>query len=376
MSRLKILRRISAILTGGRWRPARSLDRVPRVSVVIPCYNYGRYLRQCVGSVTCSQPNVDLEVIIVDDRSTDDSLEIARSIEKEDSRVRVIAHESNKGHIATYNDGLTAATGEFVLLLSADDLATPGALTRAAELLVAEPSVGLVYGNAIHFAGDPPASRNERKGWIVWSGRDWLRGRCQSGYNVAASPEVVMRTSVLREIGGYRPDLPHAGDFEMWLRTSAVSDIGFLMGVDQAYYRKHAVNMNRRDFASGTDRGQLIDLKQRWECFEVVFSGAGGKLEEGAGLLQIARRTIASQALGCVNYAYARGLRDFPAHEFEALADQIHADVRNTRVGRALDRRKRLGMSSLPVHPLWAPSALGWRLRELVRQRRRQIIGI
>ena len=58
-------------------------------------------------------------------------------------RVRVIRHEQNKGHIATDNDGLEAATGEFVLLLSADDLVTPGALTRAAELLAAEPPVGL-----------------------------------------------------------------------------------------------------------------------------------------------------------------------------------------------------------------------------------------
>lgn len=376
MSGLDILRRVSASLSHGRWGPARPLDRVPRVSVVIPCYNYGRYLRQCVGSVIHDQPGVDVEVIIVDDKSTDDSLEIARAIEKEDRRVRVIAHERNKGHIATYNDGLEAATGEFVLLLSADDLATPGALTRAAELLAAEPTVGLVYGNAITFVGDPPPSRNDGKGWIVWSGRQWLQSRCLSGYNVAASPEVVMRTSVLRENGGYRPDLPHAGDFEMWLRTSAVSDIGFLMGVDQAYYRQHGVNMNRRDFGSGTDRGLLIDLKQRWECFEAVFAGPGARLENGASLLQTARETIASQALGCVNYAYARGIKDFPADEFEALADEIHADVRKSPAGRALMRRKKAGMSSLPVHPLWLTSALGWRLKNVLRHRRRHLIGI
>ena len=73
-----------------------------------------------------------------------------------------------------------------------------------------------------------------------------------------------MRTSVLRKIGGYRPDLPHAGDFEMWLRAAAVSDVGFLVGVDQAYYRQHSDNMHRRAFESGSAHGQLIDLKQRW----------------------------------------------------------------------------------------------------------------
>ena len=186
-------------------------------------------------------------------------------------------HEQNKGHIATYNDGLEAATGEFVLLLSADDLATPGALTRAAELLAAEPSVGLVYGNAIHFSGDLPASRSEGKDWIIWPGVDWLRDRCRSGYNVVASPEVVMRTSVLRAIGGYRADLPHAGDFEMWLRTSAVSDIGFLIGVDQAYYRHHAVNMNKRISVQAPRAANSSTWSSAGSAFEAVFAGVGAQ---------------------------------------------------------------------------------------------------
>ncbi|BCH35513.1 glycosyl transferase [Mesorhizobium sp. L-8-10] len=371
---MDLFSRASVKSTKGRIKRARALDRVPRLSVVIPCYNYGHYLRQCVESVTRNQLGIDIEVVIVDDKSTDDSLDVALSIQSQDKRVRVIRHEQNKGHIATYNDGLEAVTGEFVLLLSADDLVTPGALTRAAELLAAEPSVGLVYGNGIHFSGDLPPSRSGGKGWIIWSGVDWLRDRCREGYNVVASPEVVMRTSVLRAIGGYRPDLPHAGDFEMWLRTSAVSDIGFLIGVDQAYYRSHAVNMNRREFSSGTARGQFVDLKQRWQSFEVVFAGVGSNLD--GGLLQTARRTMARQALERVNYAYARGFRDFPTEEFEALAREIQVDVRDTKAGRALARRKRLGMTSLPLHPLWAPSAIAWRIEDLIRRWRCRRIGI
>lgn len=362
--------------TGGRITKPHPLDRIPRVSVVIPCYNYGRFLRQCVESVTRDQPGIELEVIIVDDKSTDDSLEVARAIQEADKRVRVIAHERNKGHIATYNDGLDAVTGEFVLLLSADDLVTPGALTRAAELLAAETSVGLVYGNAIHFSADLPPSRGETKNWIIWLGIDWLHFRCHSGYNVVASPEVVMRTSVLRAIGGYRADLPHAGDFEMWLRTSAVSDVGYLTGVDQAYYRNHTVNMSRRDFNSGTACGQLIDLQQRWLSFQAVFTGVGGKLEDRARLLKIARKTLARQALEHINYAYARGYRDFPLGEFEAFAREMDQDVEYTKAGRALAKRKRLGMISLPLHPLWAPSAITLRLEQMILRWRHRRIGI
>lgn len=110
-----------------------------------------------------------------------------------------------------------------------------------------------------------------------------------------------MRTLVLRTIGGDRADLPHAGAVEMWLRTSAVSEIGFLVGVDRRNSRHHAVNMNKRDFSQAPLHGQLIDLKQRWQSFAAVFAGGGGKLDDSATLLQVARRTLARQALERVN---------------------------------------------------------------------------
>jgi glycosyltransferase involved in cell wall biosynthesis len=370
------LGRISLARIGGRIRSSRQMGRVPRVSVVIPCYNYGRYLPDCIASVTTNQPGVAVEVIIVDDKSTDDSLEIAQTIAKNDDRVRVIAHDRNFGHIATYNDGLDAATGEFVLLLSADDLLTAGALTRAAALLVAEESVGFVYGNVINFQSRLPPCRTTGTEWIIWPGVDWLRARCRSGYNIAASPEVVMRTSVLRKIGVYRPDLPHAGDFEMWLRAATVSDVGFLVGVDQAYYRQHSTNMHRRAFESGSARGQLKDLKQRWLSFEAVFLGIGSQLSEAERLFTIARRTMASQALRYSNYAYARGFREFPFAEFESFATAVWADANRLPAGRGLARRKRLGMLPLPLHPLWAPAALGLRLWELIRRWRRSAVGV
>ena len=162
----------------------------------------------------------------------------------------------------------------------------------------------------------------------------------------------------------------------MWLRASAVSDVGFLAGVDQAYYRHHAVNMNRKNFRSGTARGQLIDLMQRWQSFEAVFSGVGGKLEKADRLFGIARRTMATQALKRANYAYARGFSEFPVADFEALAQEIDCNVGSTKTGRAFARRKRFGMISLPLHPVWAASAFALRLEEFVRRWRRQRIGI
>jgi hypothetical protein len=234
----------------------------------------------------------------------------------------------------------------------------------------------MVYGNAIKFTSELPKPRLDGTGWVIWRGIDWLRVRCRSGYNVIASPEVLMRTSVLRRIGGYRPELPHAGDFEMWLRTAAVSNIGFLTGVDQAFYRLHANNMHKTMFKSGTANGQLVDLIQRWQSFETVFSTVGRDLDQRDSLIQAARRSIARQALEISCYAYARGFNEFPLNEFENFAREVSADAFQSRTGRALARRKRFGMTSLPLHPLWAPHAITWRSWEIARRWRRRRIGV
>ncbi|MGN6487370.1 MAG: glycosyltransferase family 2 protein [Devosia sp.] len=361
---------------GGARKVPTALRRTPLVSVVIPCYNYGRYLRQCVDSVRNNQPGIELDIVIVDDASTDDTRRIADELKTKYQGIRVLSHPVNLGHIATYNEGLAAAVGDYVLLLSADDLVTAGALSRSAALLDAEPGIGLVYGRAIDFYGEPPASRTGSPTWITWKGLDWLRGRCRLGYNVVPTPTAMMRTSVLRSVGGYRADLPHAGDFEMWLRAAAVSDVGFLYGVDQGLYRCHDKNMNSNMFASGTDLGQLIDLRQRMQSFEAVFAGVGGGLAEADELLAAARATLAKKALWTNNYAYARGKRNFPYAEFETFARKTVPDIMNSSAGRAYARRKRLGLLRMPLHPLWAPAAFAARLRQGVLQWRYQTIGV
>src|SRR4051812_31139452 len=106
-----------------------------KIDVVIPCYNYGRFLEECVGSVL-DQPIRDVRILIIDDASSDNSLSVARKLAEADPRVNVTAHSINRGHIFTYNEGLLDwASAEYTLLLSADDLLTRGALGRAVEVL-------------------------------------------------------------------------------------------------------------------------------------------------------------------------------------------------------------------------------------------------
>src|SRR4051812_37325712 len=201
------------------------------VSVVIPCYKYGHFLEQAVSSVLDDQPGVDVRVLIIDDASPDDSAETARAIAARDRRVEVVVHERNRGHIATYNEGLLEwADGDYCVLMSADDRLTPGALRRARDLLDARPGVTFVYGFPLWFWQDRPVrqARTHVGGWSVWPGLWWLERRLRQGENCITAPEVMVRTSAQKRVGGYDPRLPHAGDMDMWFRLAAEGEVGFV----------------------------------------------------------------------------------------------------------------------------------------------------
>jgi glycosyltransferase involved in cell wall biosynthesis len=275
--------------------PAGSL---PTVTVVITCYNYGRFLPLSVGSAL-DQAGVAVDVIVVDDASTDDSLDIARSLARADSRVGVIALSRNQGPVGAFNEGMAEAAGEYLVRLDADDGLTPGSLQRALALASRYPNVGLVYGRALHFTGEAfPAASTDVVSWLVWSGPSWVNYRCSELRNCITSPEVVMRTSVARRVGGLR-ELAHAHDFEMWLRMAAAADVGRLDCPDQAWHREH------EDSRSALHLNALTDLEERAQCFELFLAGrAGPDAEE---MRSRVRTGLAREAVLRTCRAYVRG---------------------------------------------------------------------
>lgn len=322
-----------------RW--PRSGGVCPGVTVVIPCYNYGRYLDVAARAVL-EQRDVDPRVIIVDDASTDDSLEVARRIAARDRRVNVIAHAQNTGHIATYNDGLAAVTTEFVALISADDIVAPGALGRATRLMLSEPTVGMVYGRPLEFddaAGPMPASaesaRIRRTSCTVWRGREWITVACWRGRSFILSPEVVMRTAAMRDVGPYNPALPHSGDLEYWLRTAARWDVARVNGPVQAMYRVHASNMHLTAFA-----GMAEDLRHRALAFRgLAAPGAREAVPQHDRLIARAERAIAREALLLAQRELDRGGGVDEASELFRVAGQIRRSSLRGRRGRAVVRR-------------------------------------
>lgn len=240
---------------------------VPRVSVVIPVYNYGRFLEQCVRSAL-TQTGVDVDVVVVDDCSTDDTRDVARRLAEADPRVQLVVQERNGGHIANFNRALGLATGDYVVKLDADDCLPPGSLARSAALLTSYADVSFVYGRPQVFSSDEPPAIDEdpdglRTTWTVWPGEDWLWRRLRHGHNPIMQPEVMIRRSALDEVGGHRPELPASSDLNLWLRLASVGDVGHVNGPVQGLYRMHDTNMHNTMHG-----GMMTDLEARWRAFD------------------------------------------------------------------------------------------------------------
>lgn len=335
------------------------------VSVVIPCYNYGHYLAGCVESVVAHQGRTPVEVVIVDDESTDDTEQVGRDLARRHRGVTYVRHEQNLGHIRTYNHGLSLVRGEFVALLSADDALTPGSLTRAATVLTDHPDVAVVYGPVEHVYDASTDLRPQR--WAdessayrttVLPGRSWSADVARSARNPIASPEAVVRTALHRSVGGYRPDLPHSGDLEMWLRLSTVGDVARIHGPAQAVRRMHQANMS--------DAYTIIsDLEETEEAFGVFDAYACLAWPSLPSLLPRVHSVLARRALRLALDAVAAGADDAQVRAKEALAFDS-ARRRHTRLPRP---GARLLEASL-AHKPWAQPLLTTRT-EAVRLVRR-----
>lgn len=208
---------------------------MPRVSVIIPSYNHRRYLRQCIDSVL-EQTYRDFEIIVVDDGSTDGSVEI---LEGYGNRIKLICQQ-NRGTQGARNAAIAASSGELIALLDSDDAWLPHKLERQVEAMAARPDGGLVYsfayftdetGRITHGGaalGQPIADEHKAFSQLVVS-------------NFIPTLTVLMRRSCLGEVGVFDETLLGAGDWDMWLRIAARWPV-ICVPEPLALYRVHQTN--------------------------------------------------------------------------------------------------------------------------------------
>jgi glycosyltransferase involved in cell wall biosynthesis len=273
-----------------------------RVDVIVPCYRYGHFLEGCVHSAL-AQDGVNVRVLVLDDCSPDDTEAVGRRLAEREPRVTYRRHEANKGHIATYNEGLEWAAGDYTLLLSADDMLTPGALKRATVLMDAHPEVGMVYGEVITTPSPDFSSVSSPASYEtdVTPGPAFIEASCRACNNLVETVTAVVRTSVQKAVGGYRKELPHAGDLEMWLRFASISAVGRVKA-PQGFYRRHDANM------SNGYRGRR-DFDQVRGAFGYFFAEFGHRVPGRDRLEALVNRELAIQAFYVANIAFEAGDR-------------------------------------------------------------------
>lgn len=329
----------------------------PSVSVVIPCFNYARYLEPAVRSAF-AQPGVTLDVTIVDDCSTDTSVEVAARLAGTDNRVHLVQNRTNRGPVETANRALSLATGTYVVKLDADDMLPPGAVSRAVALLEAIPTVSFVYGKVDTFETEPPAVGSERvRSWTVWSGHEWLETRLRRGHNAIRQPEAVMRRSALDEVGGHRQELQASSDMAMWLRLATAGAVGRVNGPVQGWYRIHSASLQRTIHS-----GLLFDLQERILAFSNLFEERGQCLEDLDRARRVVGRSMALDALRLAERAVDTGrVHDEPVGDYLRIAQLADPRLTTGRRWRALQYRLRWAES----HPHLVRAAPGAVARDI-----------
>jgi glycosyltransferase involved in cell wall biosynthesis len=339
-----------------------------RVTVMVPSYNYAQYLSACVESAA-SQPDAD--VVIVDNGSTDDSPAIGASLADRHENVRFVRHERNEGIITSFNRCRDEVRGDYALLLCADDLLAPGALSRAVAQMDAHPHVGLLYGTAIDFTDSSAVRVDELPAVagtpVVHEGGSWVERLCRTGLNPIRTPEAMFRSSVFADAGPYEPACRYTSDLNLWLRIAARADVLYLRGPVQAMFRQHEANEGK-----AFPHNSLAELEQRWTAYDRFFAAASDDPRRRRWE-ELARATVASEARYSASRVFA-GATPEDADALLAFADRLQAAGVAERAGWAL--RRKLG----PRRASWFP---GFHLRPVVHrlermraERRRDRLGV
>lgn len=199
----------------------------PLVSVVVATYNMGHYLPQAVQSILAqSYPSV--EVIIVDDGSTDDTQAVTQELAR-DARVRV-HHQSNAGQASAKNKGIELSRGEFLAFLDADDAWMPDKLAKQMPLFQGRPAVGVVYSEYACMDGVgqplPKPPTQLRRGRV--SGELLIE-------NFVSFPTAVVRRECLQKLGSFDLNYGMGIDYDLWLRISAHYEFDFVSDATVRY---------------------------------------------------------------------------------------------------------------------------------------------
>ncbi len=229
----------------------------PLVSVLLPVYNAERYLAEAVESIL-RQSFSDFELLVIDDGSRDRSGQILQSFAQRDPRIRLLRRE-NRGLIATLNEMLTLAQGEFLARMDADDLATPDRLALQVQFLQQHPQIVCVGGafDLIDAQGRtvqavPMPEQNAEIQQMLLIGRTIINHPC-----------ALIRRSALLQIGGYDPTMRTVEDLDMLLKLGELGELANLPDT-VLQYRFHFESVSAQNILLQNQMAETA-CRQAWQ---------------------------------------------------------------------------------------------------------------
>lgn len=229
----------------------------PLISILIPNYNRGKYIAKAIQSAL-DQTYKKIEIIVVDNCSTDHSWNIIKSFRK--NGVKIYKNPLNIGPTANFNECIRLAKGKYIKILHSDDMFEKDAVRKQVSLMEQHPKVGLVYGSVTKI------DENGRelglvspfdKGHVV-SGKEELKTLLKSNYIFYSA--AMIRTECLKDVGLFDPEIPFCNDWDLWMRICIRYDIGYIKDV-VGFYRVHPESSNLdyiRTKTSGLDQYKCL----------------------------------------------------------------------------------------------------------------------
>ncbi len=220
----------------------------PLVSVIIPAYNADKFITKALDSVF-AQTYRPIEIIVIDDGSTDETVELVKNYKKNNlvpmayankeitqincADINLIClYQENRGPSKARNTGIKAAKGEYIALLDADDLWTPAKLEKQMKYMITHPEISLVFGDMMVFEKErdlkeSALKRNgqpecDEKGMVLNAFNKLLER------NYISTGTVLLKKDCFKSLGYFDESIKYAEDYDLWLRISLMFEIGYI----------------------------------------------------------------------------------------------------------------------------------------------------
>ena len=242
---------------------------MPKISIIIPTYNRADYLKSAIESILL-QSYTDFEIVISDNASTDHTEAVIKSFN--DARIKYYRNSENLGVVTNHNIAIEKCLGEYIHVFSDDDLMSRDCLEKKAFILDSFETVGLVHSNSVTIDSHSEAidssntdenvyNKMKRSKLIVGlMPKKAIFNTLYYSWNIITMPSVMLRASILKDLGTFSNNMYLYCDWELWLRIATIHDFYYL-GDQTVSYRIHNNNIIKKQSFDNSLR-ELTQMKK------------------------------------------------------------------------------------------------------------------